>query len=81
MEGAGEGPDVLVLLHGFPFTPAMWRPQLEADVPGWRSIAPDLRGFGGNGPLPALPARRALTGGQPTTSASLRPAQLLMRSS
>jgi 3-oxoadipate enol-lactonase len=49
---AGEGPDVLVLLHGFPFTSAMWRPQLEADVPGWRIIAPDLRGFGGSGPLP-----------------------------
>jgi pimeloyl-ACP methyl ester carboxylesterase len=49
---AGEGPDVLVLIHGFPFSSAVWRPQLDAPPAGWRVIAPDLRGFGGSGPLP-----------------------------
>jgi 3-oxoadipate enol-lactonase len=49
---AGEGPDALVLIHGFPFNSASWRPQLEQPVPGWRIIAPDLRGFGESGPLP-----------------------------
>jgi 3-oxoadipate enol-lactonase len=42
---AGSGWPV-VLLHAFPLSADMWRPQLE-DVPdGWRYIAPDLRGFG-----------------------------------
>jgi 3-oxoadipate enol-lactonase len=43
---AGEGPNALVLLHGFPFNSAMWEPQLDAVPAGWRFIAPDLRGFG-----------------------------------
>jgi 3-oxoadipate enol-lactonase len=49
---AGSGSDVLVLLHGFPFSSASWRPQLEFPPAGWRVIAPDMRGFGGSGPLP-----------------------------
>jgi pimeloyl-ACP methyl ester carboxylesterase len=49
---AGEGDDVLVLIHGFPFNSEIWRPQLSAVPAGWRVIAPDLRGFGGSGPLP-----------------------------
>jgi pimeloyl-ACP methyl ester carboxylesterase len=40
-----------VLLHGFPFSSAIWRPQLDAPPEGWRVIAPDLRGFGGSGPV------------------------------
>ena len=44
---AGEGPDTLVLLHGFPQTAWQWRhvivPLAEA---GYRVIAPDYRGAG-----------------------------------
>lgn len=36
---------VLVLVHAFPLNAEMWRPQLEAPAPGWRLVAPDLRGF------------------------------------
>ena len=36
----------LVLLHAFPLSADMWRPQLDRVPPGWRLIAPDLRGFG-----------------------------------
>jgi 3-oxoadipate enol-lactonase len=36
---AGAGWPV-VLLHAFPLTADMWRPQLEAIPPGWRVIAP-----------------------------------------
>jgi 3-oxoadipate enol-lactonase len=37
---AGAGWPV-VLLHAFPLTADMWRPQLEAVPSGWRFIAPD----------------------------------------
>jgi pimeloyl-ACP methyl ester carboxylesterase len=37
----------VILVHGFPLSAAMWRPQLERVPQGWRFIAPDLRGFGG----------------------------------
>jgi 3-oxoadipate enol-lactonase len=36
----------LLLLHAFPLSADMWRPQLGAIPDGWRFIAPDLRGFG-----------------------------------
>ncbi len=42
---AGAG-DPVLFVHGFPFHSAMWGPQLSAMPPGWRGIAPDLRGFG-----------------------------------
>lgn len=42
----GEGP-VVLLLHGFPDSSALWRHQIPALVEaGHRVIAPDLRGFG-----------------------------------
>ncbi len=49
----GSGPDVVVLLHGFPFTSEMWSPQLESVSDRYRVIAPDFRGYGGSGPSPA----------------------------
>ena len=43
-EGAGEP---VLLLHGWPDTHALWRHQVPAlDRAGYRTIAPDLRGFG-----------------------------------
>src|SRR5262245_52398148 len=38
---------VVLWLHAFPVSSAMWTDQLEAAPPGWRMIAPDLAGFGG----------------------------------
>ena len=42
---AGSGWPV-VLLHAFPFSGEMWRPDLGRVPEGWQFIAPDLRGFG-----------------------------------
>jgi 3-oxoadipate enol-lactonase len=36
----------LLLVHAFPLSAEMWRPQLDCVPTGWRFIAPDLRGFG-----------------------------------
>ena len=41
---AGEGEPV-VLLHGFPEFWYSWRKQLPALAPGYRMVAPDLRGY------------------------------------
>lgn len=41
----------LVLLHAFPLTADLWRPQLERVPRGWRFLAPDLRGFGPSGAI------------------------------
>jgi pimeloyl-ACP methyl ester carboxylesterase len=38
---------VVLWLHAFPVSSAMWLDQLHAVPPGWRMIAPDLAGFGG----------------------------------
>lgn len=40
---AGTGWPV-VLLHAFPMSADMWRPQLERAPTGWRFVAPDMRG-------------------------------------
>jgi 3-oxoadipate enol-lactonase len=45
-EDAGKGPS-LVLLHGFPLSREMWRPQIEELGKDFRVLAPDLPGFGG----------------------------------
>jgi pimeloyl-ACP methyl ester carboxylesterase len=46
-DDAGQGLP-LVLLHGFPFDRATWRPQLEALRNDCRVLVPDQRGFGGS---------------------------------
>lgn len=43
----GSGP-VLLLVHGFPLTHAMWVEQIAALSETHRVIAPDLQGFGGS---------------------------------
>jgi pimeloyl-ACP methyl ester carboxylesterase len=48
-EAGGASEDVVLFLHGFPHSRAFWAPQLAALpalAPGWRLVAPDLRGFG-----------------------------------
>jgi pimeloyl-ACP methyl ester carboxylesterase len=44
----GDGPGVLLLLHGMGANAAVWRPMLAAIEDGWpgRWVAPDLRGHG-----------------------------------
>ena len=42
---SGDGPPI-VLGHGFPWSHAMWLPQIQALEKSHRVIAPDLRGFG-----------------------------------
>src|SRR4029079_9881901 len=43
---SGSGKTV-VLLHAFPLSADQWLPQLHRLPPGWRAVAPDLRGFRG----------------------------------
>lgn len=38
-----------MLLHAFPLSADQWLPQVHRVPPGWRFIAPDLRGFRGAG--------------------------------
>lgn len=51
----GQGSPV-VLLHAFPLSRAMWRPQVEALSDDYRIITPDLRGFGGSSPFDGEPS-------------------------
>jgi 3-oxoadipate enol-lactonase len=43
----------LVLLHAFPLSADQWLPQLSRVPRGWRVVAPDFRGFGGQALAPA----------------------------
>jgi 3-oxoadipate enol-lactonase len=54
-DDVGDGPAV-VLLHAFPLSRAMWRPQVEALQNDYRVIAPDLRGFGGSRAFAGAPS-------------------------
>jgi 3-oxoadipate enol-lactonase len=38
----------VILLHAFPVTADVWRPQVSRVPKGWRFVAPDFRGFGGS---------------------------------
>lgn len=51
-DDVGTSDDVLILVHGHPFDRTMWEPQLEQ--PGWRVIAPDLRGYGETTVVPGV---------------------------
>jgi 3-oxoadipate enol-lactonase len=53
-QDVGAGPTTVVLVHGFPFTSDLWRPQIPALAERCRVVAPDLRGFGAS-QLPAQP--------------------------
>ena len=44
--GAGR---TLILIHAFPLSADQWLPQMHRVPPGWRFIAPDVRGFRGIG--------------------------------
>jgi 3-oxoadipate enol-lactonase len=45
-DDVGEGKIPIIFLHGFPFSKAMWKDQLEFLKPSFRLIAIDIRGFG-----------------------------------
>jgi pimeloyl-ACP methyl ester carboxylesterase len=58
---AGAGWPVL-LIHAFPLSADMWRPQLERVPDGWRYIAPDVRGFGRTPAAAGAPSMEAYAG-------------------
>ena len=47
----GSGAGVVLFVHGFPFSGAVWDDQLAAVPEGWRFLAPDLPGFGETPPV------------------------------
>jgi 3-oxoadipate enol-lactonase len=55
VEAGAPGGRVLLLLHAFPLTADMWRPQMDAVPAGWRMIAPDLAGLGRSDDRPDEP--------------------------
>jgi 3-oxoadipate enol-lactonase len=55
----GDGPSV-ALLHGHPFTRAMWQPQLDALSDRFHVVAPDLRGYGESPATPGVVTMREL---------------------
>lgn len=46
---AGDGPELVVLVHGWPQTNACWRHVIEPLSQGRTVVAPDLRGYGASG--------------------------------
>ncbi|HEV3081359.1 MAG TPA: alpha/beta fold hydrolase [Gemmataceae bacterium] len=54
-EDVGHGKP-LVLLHGFPFSLQMWRPQAASLQTRYRVITPNLRGFGATDPFDGQPS-------------------------
>jgi 3-oxoadipate enol-lactonase len=51
----GQGFPVL-FIHGHPFNRTMWTPQVQSLRWKYRTIVPDLQGYGESAPLPAIPA-------------------------
>jgi pimeloyl-ACP methyl ester carboxylesterase len=51
----------LVLVHAFPLCADQWLPQLARTPPGWRLVAPDLRGFRNAESTVAEPVPAAMT--------------------
>lgn len=45
----GDGPELVVLVHGWPQTNACWRHVIEPLSQGRTVVAPDLRGYGASG--------------------------------
>lgn len=58
-DDVGQGPAV-VLLHAFPLSRAMWRPQVEALQGSYRLLVPDLAGFGDSSGFEGAPSVDAL---------------------
>ncbi len=58
-DAVGQGKPV-VLLHAFPLSRVMWRPQVEALQGEYRLLVSDLRGFGGTSPFPGTPSVDAM---------------------
>src|SRR6202049_4841262 len=56
LDDVGEGVPLL-LLHAFPLSRRMWRPQLTGLADSCRLLAPDLPGFGSSPPWAAAPRR------------------------
>jgi 3-oxoadipate enol-lactonase len=54
-DDVGSGP-VVVLLHAYPLSRLMWKPQLDALQDSFRILAPDLRGFGGSSGFTGTPS-------------------------
>ena len=61
LDEAGAGLPLL-LLHAFPLSRRMWRPQLAGLAGSCRLLAPDLPGFGAAPPWPALSAANGVGG-------------------
>jgi len=67
-DGRPAGPDrrgperkTLILIHAFPLSADQWLPQLHRAPPGWRVVAPDLRGFRPDAATPAEPVPAGFT--------------------
>jgi len=68
---AGSGNDVVLLLHAFPLSSAMWEPQVRTLAARFRVIAPDYRGLGRSRPAPEASTMELLAGDLVTLLRSL----------
>jgi 3-oxoadipate enol-lactonase len=68
---AGAGGDVVLLLHAFPLSAAMWEPLVRALSGRFRIIAPDYRGLGQSRPAPEASTMASIAGDVRTLLRSL----------